>query len=174
MRSLSLAALLVAALPLSAQAGTAIPNPTFTPPPTFTATPTPVGTDETALFAGLNWTFGAQGNGPSAAVGVIRSEVDAAGDVKGAILSFNIGLQGGDVGDVRLVGFTGNGDIAGQLGLGIDFDGSGAFGVGGFLTNYAQGGLTFGFNGDVGGFLGIHSYQFLEPRMEMRQDRKVN
>lgn len=153
MRSLSLAALLVAALPLSAQAGI--------------EHLAPVGADETALFAGLNWTFGAQGNGPSAAVGVIRSEVDAAGDVKGAILSFNIGLQGGDVGDVRLVGFTGNGDIAGQLGLGFDFDGSGAFGVGGFLTNYAQGGLTFGFNGDVGGFLGIHSYQFLEPRVEL-------
>jgi hypothetical protein len=157
MRSLSLAALLVAALPLSAQAGKLIQGPVAIAS----------GTDETALFAGLNWTFGAQGNGPSAAVGVIRSEVDAAGDVKGAILSFNIGLQGGDVGDVRLVGFTGNGDIAGQLGLGIDFDGSGTFGVGGFLTNYAQGGLTFGFNGDVGGFLGIHSYQFLEPRMEM-------
>ena len=71
--------------------------------------------------------------------------------------------------DIRQGRFTGNGDIAGQLGLGIDFDGSGAFGVGGFLTNYAQGGLTFGFNGDVGGFLGIHSYQFLEPRMEMQE-----
>lgn len=158
MRKILITALFACAMPLAAQAD-------IQPKQLLVAT----GADETSLFAGLNWSFSADGSGPSAAVGVIRSEVDASGDVKGAILSFNIGLQGGDAGDVRLVGFTGNGDIAGQLGLGFNFDGSGAFGVGGLLTNYAQGGLTFGFNGDVGGFLGIHSYQFLEPRMVLEE-----
>ena len=134
------------------------------PPPVTTTT----GADDTSLFAGLNWTFGPGGGSPEGVLGVIHSEVDAGGDLTGALLSFNIGLsRGGNPPDVRLAGFAGSDDLAGQLGLGVNLDGSGLFGLGGFLTDYAQGGLTFSLDGDIGGFLGIHSYEFVEPEEDM-------
>ena len=128
-----------------------------------------LGNDETSLFAGLNWTFGSAGAGPTAVVGVIHSEVDAGGDLTGGILSFNINLSGDGSATVTFAGFAGSDDIAGQLGLGLNLDASGLFGLAGFLSNYAQGGLTFDFDGDVGGFLGIHTYEFVEPLMVMQE-----
>jgi hypothetical protein len=130
---------------------------------------TPGGDNDTSLFAGLTWTFGSGGPGLGGAFGVVYSEVDAGGDVSGGILSLNFDLQGrGTPVDFRVVGFAGNDDVAGQLGVGFTLDGSDVFGLLGFLTNHTQGGLTFGFDGDVGGFLGIHSHEFLEPRMTLQ------
>jgi hypothetical protein len=127
------------------------------------------GDNDTSLFAGLTWTFGSGGPGLGGAFGVVYSEVDAGGDVSGGILSLNFDLQGrGTPVDFRVVGFAGNDDVAGQLGVGFTLDGSDVFGLLGFLTNHTQGGLTFGFDGDVGGFLGIHSHEFLEPRMTLQ------
>ncbi len=153
------------ALPFAAHAGSPIDSPiTVTPEPMMQAT----GNDETSLFAGLNWTFGSGASGPTAVVGVIYSEVDAGGDLSGGILSFNVNLsENGGPATLTLAGFAGSDDIAGQLGLGFNLDGSGLFGLAGFLTNYAQGGLTFDFDGDIGGFLGIHTYEFVEPLMVM-------
>lgn len=157
---------LASALPFAANAGSPIDTPvTLTPEPMMQAT----GNDDTSLFAGLNWTFGSGASGPTAVVGVIHSEVDAGGDLTGGILSFNINLSGDGPATVTFAGFAGSDDIAGQLGLGLNLDGSGLFGLAGFLSNYAQGGLTFDFDGDVGGFLGIHTYEFVEPLMVMQE-----
>jgi hypothetical protein len=137
--------------------------------PSASVPATPGGDNDTSLFAGLTWTFGSGGPGLGGAFGVVYSEVDAGGDVSGGILSLNFDLQGrGTPVDFRVVGFAGNDDVAGQLGVGFTLDGSDVFGILGFLTNHTQGGLTFGFDGDVGGFLGIHSHEFLEPRMTLQ------
>jgi hypothetical protein len=150
-------------LALALAAGPALAGELVPLPPTTT-----IGNDDTSLFAGLNWTFGPGGGSPEGVLGVIYSEVDAGGDLTGGLLSFNIGFAGGgNPPDIRLAGFAGSDDVAGQLGLGINLDGSGLFGLGGFLTNYGQGGLTFSFDGDIGGFLGIHSYEFVEPEDEV-------
>lgn len=149
------AATALALLPLAAQAGKGPP-----PPPAAMM----AGDDETSLFAGLNFTFGSGQPGINGVVGVIYSEVDAGGDVRGGLMSLNFNLQGNGSPDLRVAGFSGNGDIAGQLGLGVNLGGGGAFGLAGFLTNYTQGGLTFGFDGNVEGFFGLTSYDFLEPR----------
>jgi hypothetical protein len=167
MRFSVLTAAILSILPVAAQAGLSVETPPLMDMP---ETMQPAGNDETSLFAGLNWTFGSAGSGPTAVVGVIYSEVDAGGDLSGGILSFNVNLsQNGGPPTVTLAGFAGSDDIAAQLGLGLNLDGSGLFGLAGFLSNYAQGGLTFDFDGDIGGFLGIHTYEFVEPLMVMQE-----
>ncbi|MBF9057990.1 hypothetical protein HKCCSP123_02225 [Rhodobacterales bacterium HKCCSP123] len=159
MRFPFLTAVLLSVLPLAAHAGQSIQDTIH-----IEAT----GNDETSLFAGLNWTFGSAGAGPTAVLGIIYSEVDAGGDLSGGILSLNVNLsETGGPATMTIAGFTGSETITGQLGLGLNLDGSGLFGLAGFLSNFAQGGLTFDFDGDIGGFLGIHTYEFVEPLMEL-------
>ncbi|SLN28641.1 hypothetical protein PEL8287_01304 [Roseovarius litorisediminis] len=139
--------------PISAVAGS-IPAPPPLPAPTAT-----VGdNDSTDLFVGLNWTFGKTST-LEGVIGVMQTSIDSSGDIVGGRLSLHMDLLGrGNPTDIRLTGLIGSDDLAGELGLGLNFDGSGPFGVVGGVGNYWNLGTTIGFDGTFEGYVGGHSF----------------
>jgi hypothetical protein len=108
MRRVSLTCILIAALPLAAQAGTA-------PPPA----PAPVvigSVDHDDCFGGLQWTW-QQGAVPDLVIGCRHVKVDAGGDAEGYGASISLNFKKG-FDKVRVEGVKGDRSAQGLLGGG--------------------------------------------------------
>jgi hypothetical protein len=114
---------------------------------------------ETSLFAGLNWTFGAGGQGVSARVGAIYTDTEGE-SVTGARTFFDYGLMDGSM-RFAVTGLSGDTDHVGEFGIGYDFGGAEAFGLLGAMGDYSEIGAMYGFNsGNLDGYVGVNSNAF--------------
>ena len=113
---------------------------------------------ETSLFAGLNWTFGADSQGVSARVGAIYTDTE--GDsVTGARTFFDYGLMDGSM-RFAVTGLSGDTDHVGEIGIGYDFGGAEAFGLLGAMGDYSEIGAMYGFDsGQLEGYVGVTSIE---------------
>lgn len=127
--------------------------------------PTPTSVDDTSLFVGLNWSFGAT-SGLQGQIGVIHAEIDPDGDLTGARLTLSFGLDGTYDPSIALSGFTGEDDTALEIGLGFG-PSTGVYGMGGVLANYLAVGGTYGAGG-AGGYAGVHSYEFPNAQVQVQ------
>lgn len=119
-------------------------------------TPAPGSASETRAFAGLNWSFGVNGQAPSVLLGVARFETEANGDSKGARVSVYVDVWNGiGLRKVTLTGLSGSRDLMGEIGVG--YGKSGFFGTGGFWAPYAAVGLDAPLSGGLSGYLGLHT-----------------
>lgn len=161
MNKLMIAALMSAASAPSLVAGGDIPDPIFS-----------VGgaEQETSLFAGLNWTFGAGGQGVSARVGTIYTDTEGE-SVTGARTFFDYGVMDGSM-RFAVTGLSGNTDYVGEFGIGYDFGGAEAFGLLGAMGDYSEIGAMYGFNsGNLDGYVGVNSNAFDAAEGELRCER---
>ena len=122
--------------------------------------PTPTGgaEQETSLFAGLNWTFGANSQGVSARVGAIYTDTEGE-SVTGARTFFDYGLMDGSM-RFAVTGLSGDTDHVGEIGIGYDFGGAEAFGLLGAMGDYSEIGAMYGFDsGQLEGYVGVTSIE---------------
>lgn len=116
-------------------------------------------TQETTMFAGLNWKFGAASSGLAARVGVIYTDTDASNNVTGARFFFDHGISDG-TNRLALTGFSGDTDAVAEIGLGYQF-GSGMYAQVGAMGDYWEFGGTYGFTDQgLNGYIGAQSYAF--------------
>lgn len=119
---------------------------------------TPVARNDTTLFAGLNWTFGAQGQGVEGVLGIASGEIDLDGDVTGGKLSFHFGFGDGVSFDkVKLTLVVGEDDVQAEVGGGYSLRAGAPFAVIGANGEYFNAGADIFFDGTLEGYLGLHT-----------------
>jgi hypothetical protein len=121
---------------------------------------------ETSLFAGLNWTFGANSQGVSARVGAIYTDTEGE-SVTGARTFFDYGLMDGSM-RFAVTGLSGDTNHVGEFGIGYDFDGAEAFGLLGAMGDYSEIGAMYGFDsGQLEGYVGVTSIELDDAEGEL-------
>ena len=122
--------------------------------------------EETSLFAGLNWTFGADGQGVSARVGAIYTDTEGEA-VTGARTFFDYGLMDGSM-RFAVTGLSGDTNHVGEIGIGYDFGGAEAFGLLGAMGDYSEIGAMYGFDsGQLEGYVGVTSIELDDAEGEL-------
>lgn len=117
-----------------------------------------VGSNDTSLFAGLNWTFGSNGQGVEGVLGVASGEIDVDGDVTGGKLSFHFGFTDGLSFDkVKLTYLFGEDDVQAEVGGGYSIKAGAPFAVVGANGEYFNAGVDIFFDGALEGYLGLHT-----------------
>lgn len=114
---------------------------------------------ETALFAGINWTFGADAKGISVRLGAIYTD-SSSDSVSGARAFVDYNLAKTSL-RFAVTGFSGDSKRVGEIGLGYDLTNSETFGLLGAMGDYTEMGLTYGFGtGGLEGYIGLNSIEF--------------
>jgi hypothetical protein len=126
--------------------------------PTPVTTTQTLGSNDTTLFVGLNWTFGAHGQGVEGILGVAYGEIDPDGDVEGAKASMHFGLSDGiSLDKIKLTGLFGKDNAQVELGGGFNIKTGSPFGVIGANGEYYALGADIDFGGGVEGYAGLHT-----------------
>ncbi len=117
-----------------------------------------VARNDTTLFAGLNWTFGSQGQGVEGILGVASGEIDLDGDVTGGKLSFHFGFTDGLSFDkIKLTAVFGKDDVQAEVGGGYSIKAGAPFALIGANGEYFHAGADIFFDGTLEGYLGLHT-----------------
>lgn len=120
--------------------------------------------DETAVFAGLRWSFGEAA--PAIVGGVRYLKSDDGDSAYGAQADVALPLitSGAHLPKVRLLGLFGNTTVQGQLGGGYDFAKDTFILSAGLQSPHLEGGLDYGLDGSFTPYVGVNS--LAKPKLD--------
>ncbi len=133
------------------------------PPPPPAPTPATLSSNNTTAFVGLNWTFGNGTQTAEAVLGVAYGKSSATGSITGAKGTLHFGLDNGIyLRKLKLTGLAGNGNVQGEVGIGVNVQTGILLGTIGMNGDHLGLGADFPIAGGIEGYVGVHSIGNIE------------